>query len=480
MRNMKRNALFLGLLLSLTCVGGCDRGGEGSSVSSSSSEVGEVVCTLPDYDAKKDELSIHIGGWVVPSNLTDEQYQYMKDSDIDTYFFAYAGSPSYSFNLNDVTDQDKAVLAKMEEYGLNAILHVGGKNAETLTKVANVAQYGAVKGVCFDEPDKSQIGEIKGYVDQFNQAASGKTLFTNLYPSFAEDVQASFTQYEDYLSYYCDNVLSKLTVGEKWLSADRYPLTFDGKGNPTLDNGWLRDIEAVATKAREYEDVKTNFFIQTMPYGGVDNPAGMSGSRARVPSYEDVRLQEYTLMAFGYDMISAFCYGSPTIGLEFLEDQQAMIDREGNRTQLYYDVSKANNEIKAFDHVLKQFDWKGVFTNDAGKTSTGKGRTQNASFSNLVNRMSIESIDCLTEITTTQDTLFGYFVDAEDNTGFMVVNYNDSSLKLTDEVTMTFDASYGFKKVLCYVGGEKQILDITNNALTLTLGIGEGVYVIPY
>ena len=64
MRNMKRNALFLGFLLSLTCVGGCDRGGEGSSVSSSSSEVGEVVCTLPDYDAKKDELSIHIGGWV--------------------------------------------------------------------------------------------------------------------------------------------------------------------------------------------------------------------------------------------------------------------------------------------------------------------------------------------------------------------------------------------------------------------------------
>lgn len=479
MRKTERNALLLGGLLSLTCVGGCDYG-SGGKVSSSSSGTQEIVCSLPDYDAKADELSVRIGGWVVPNNLTDEQYQYMKDSGIDTYFFASAGKSSYSINLNAITENDKNVLAKMEEYGLDAILHIGGKDATALPKIANVAEFKAVKGVCFDEPDKSQISEIKSYVNSVNQNAGTKTLFTNLYPSLADVVRTDFEQYEDYLAFYCDNVLSKLTVGEKWLSADRYPLTFDGKGQPTLDSGWLRDIEAVAVKAREYEEVKTNFFIQTMAYGGTDNPAGMAGSRARVPSYEDVRLQEYTLMAFGYDMISCFCYGSPVLGVEFTEVQEALIDRNGNRTQVYYDVAKANKEIKAFDHVVKQFEWKGVFTNDAGRTTTGKGRTQNASFSNLVNRMSIEAIDCLEKVFSTQDTLFSYMVDFEDNAGFMVVNYNDSSLKLTDEVTMTFDASYGYKKALCYVGGEKKVMDITDNALTFTLGVGEGIFVIPY
>lgn len=477
MTKMERNALLLGGLLSLTCVGGCSNGGGDVSFSSDGQE---IVCNLPDYDAKADELSISIGGWVVPNDLTDEQYQYMKDSGIDTYFFASAGKSSYSINVNDIKENDKNVLAKMEEYGLDAILHVGGKNAATLPNIANVKQFNAVKGLCFDEPDKSQIGEIRNYLGKVNENAGTKTLFTNLYPSLAESVRSDFERYEDYLAFYCDNVLSKLTVGEKWLSADRYPLTFDGKGQPVLDNGWLRDIEAVAVTARTYEDVKTNFFIQTMAYGGANSPAGMAGSRARVPSYEDVRLQEYTLMAFGYDMISCFCYGSPVLGAEFTEAQEAMIDRDGNRTQVYYNVAKANKEIKAFDHVVKQFDWKGVFTNDAGRTTTDKGRTQNASFSNLVNRMSIESIDCLKKVFSTQDTLFSYMVDFEDNAGFMVVNYNDSSLKLTDEVTMTFDASYGYKKALCYVGGEKKVMDITDNALTFTLGVGEGIFVIPY
>ena len=308
--------------------------------------------------------------------------------------------------------------------------------------------------------------------------SNGKSLFVNLFPSSATSINKDFEDgYEGYLKYYCENVLEQLTVGEKWLSADRYPLTYNMKGEKSLDTGWLHDLETVAKVAREYDDVKTNFFIQTMPYG---SGAGSVGSRDRVPTYEDILLQEYTLMAFGYDAISLFCYGTPGIGKEFREDQLAMIGRSGERTDLYYAAQSANKEILAFDHVLQQFNWNGVFTNDAGKTTSGKDRTTNPSFSSLVYRMSLDQVSFIDEVYSSEDTLFGYFMDSEENEAVMVVNYNETTYANEDKVTITFSSEYKYNKCLCYVDGVKNIVDITNNELQITLGVGEGVFAIPY
>ena len=94
--------------------------------------------------------------------------------------------------------------------------------------------------------------------------------------------------------------------------------------------------------------------------------------------------------------------------------------------------------------------------------------------------MSVGEIDCLSEVTSSADTLFGYFMDSEENAGFTIVNYNDSELALNDDVTLKFNVDYGFNKALCYIGGEKTIKEVKNNSLTLELGVGEGVFVVPY
>ena len=466
---MKRKfASILALVLVLCCMSSCNR-----------NKAAKPDGTLPDYDQKADELSISIGGWLVPSDLTEEQYVYMKESGIDTFYFAQAGDPAYYIDVNSITEQDQAVLLKMEEYGLNAILHVGAKTNDRLVNIANAAPYNAVTGICYDEPDKEQINQITTCLDIVNQNPGNKTLFVNLYPSGSYK-RSGFYTYKSYLRYFCENILANLTVGEKWLSADRYPLTFDKKGNKILDSKWLCDMEALATVRKDYPDVKTNFFIQTIPYGGEVYPAGAEGSRDRIPTYEDVRMQEYTALAFGFDRISCFCYGTPCVYSEFTEEQVGMIDRDGNRTSIYYATAKANNEIKAFDHVLKQFEWQGVFTNDGGKRTDTKRLTTRKIFAKLKNRTPINKIGGLDKVYSTQDTLFGHFLDFESNAGYMVVNLNDTSLNLTDQVTMTFEQDYGYKKALCYIGGQKQILEIVNNALTLDLGVGEGVFVIPY
>ena len=218
-----------------------------------------------------------------------------------------------------------------------------------------------------------------------------------------------------------------------------------------------------------------------MPYG-IDEDGNASGaiygSRDRVPSYEDIRMQEYALMAFGYDGISCFCYASPLIGFEFAASQEAMISRAGEKTNIYESVKKANGELLAFDHVLLQFDWIGTFTNDAGHTTTGKDRTSNTSFQ-MLTRLSLDSVLSLKEMTTSEDTLFGYFNDEDGNDGIMIVNYNETTKNLTDEITLTFDSSK-YNKAVCYIGGKKTIVGLIDGKFEIELGVGEGVFVIPY
>ncbi len=91
----------------------------------------------------------------------------------------------------------------------------------------------------------------------------------------------------------------------------------------------------------------------------------------------------------------------------------------------------------------------------------------------------MDSIPSLKEVTTSRDTLFGYFNDADGNDGIMAVNYNETSLNLTDEVSLTFDGSK-YNKAVCYIGGEKVVKNLNNGKLDLTLGVGEGVFVIPF
>ena len=443
---------------------------------------GKTDYILPDYDLKKEELSIDIAGWVMPADFNETQFHYLAESGINVLQLASAGSNTYNLGLSgELNEKNKEFLKTCEDNGYKVYPHIDGKIAKNILQAEKLNDYKAAYGVIFDEPNKIQIDEIADYVSQFNQKADGKELFVNLYPSFATTIKTDFGgDYYSYLEYYCNKVLENVTSGQKWLSADRYPLTYDGKSQPCLDTGWLADVEAVAVTARKYENVKTNFFIQTMPYGGENNSGNVINSRDRVPTYEDVRLQEYVLISFGYDMISCFCYATPAVGIEFLDRQTAMIDRDGNKTEVYSAVAKANNEILAFDHVMEQFSWQGVFTCDAGKTATGKDRTSNASFSGLVNRMYVSAIDNLESVTASCDTLFGYFIDKEENAGFTIVNYNDSSLGLSDKVSVKFNSSYHYTKAQCYIGGEKQTIDLKDNVLGLTLGVGEGVFVIPY
>ena len=436
--------------------------------------------TLPNYDEYETEYETVISGWLIPSSLNETNVKWIKEAGVSALFACGAGDVVLSFPTYD--QKAKAALDLLGSNGVKVYVNTGSRDGASYQKISSFKQNSAVLGMALDEPSKAEITSMAQQVEWWNQNADGRNFYCNLYPSFAQVVQSEFNgDYASYLKYYCDNVLNNLTTGEKWLSADRYPLTYDNDGNKCLDNAWLSDVQILANVAKQYKNVKTNFFIQTMPYGikedGSPNGA-IYGSRDRIPTYEDIRMQEYALAAFGYDGISLFCYATPLVGFEFAESQEAMISRSGEKTGIYESVKKANSEILAFDHVLQQFDWIGTFTNDAGQTNDDKPRTQNSSF-RLLNRISVKSVLSLNSVTTSRDTLFGYFNDVDGNDGIMVVNYNETTLNLTDEVTLNFDSSK-YNKAICYVGGKKQVVNLSSGKLNLELGVGEGVFVIPF
>lgn len=442
---------------------------------------------LPDYDAKKNEYGIDISGWLIPKNISIADVNWITDAGINVMHAVAAGDSETLF-FPEYNAEAEAKLNFFRDKGIRIYVNTCSRDAVSFQKISSFGKHGGVIGMSYDEPTKAEIDEIAKYVDYFNQNGNGKNMLVNLFPSFTSSVKSDFgkwynttrQKYELYLQYYCDNVLSKLTSGEKWLSADRYLLTYDKNGKKCLDNGWLADVQSVAKVAKNY-GAKTNFFVQTMAYGATNGVASgaQEGSRDRVPTYNDIRLQQYALMAFGYDGISLFCYGSPAAGGEFSLSQTGIIDRNGNKTETYEAVKKANNELLSFDHVLKQFNWQGVFTCDAGKTLTGTSTTSNASFKTL-DRISLANVPSLSKVSASADTLCGYFKDAAGNDGIMVVNYNETTENLTDTVELTFDSSK-YNAAVCYVGGVKKVFTgLTNGKLSLSLGAGEGIFVIPY
>lgn len=442
---------------------------------------------LPDYDSKKNEYGIDISGWLIPKNISASDVGWITDAGINIMHAVAAGDSETLF-FPEYNDEAKAKLNFFRDKGIQIYVNTCSRDAASFQKISSFGKHDGVIGMSYDEPTKAEIDEIAKHVDYFNRNGNGKNMLVNLFPSFASSVKSDFgkwynttqQKYELYLQYYCDNVLSKLTSGEKWLSADRYLLTYDKNGNKCIDSGWLADVQSIAKVAKNY-GAKTNFFIQTMPFGATNGVAtgAKEGSRDRVPTYNDIRLQQYALMAFGYDGISLFCYGSPIADGEFASSQYGMIDRNGNKTEIYDAVKQANNELLSFDHVLKQFAWQGVFTCDAGKTITGTSSTSNASFKSL-DRISLANVSSLSKVSASADTLCGYFKDAAGNDGIMVVNYNETTENLTDTVELTFDSSK-YNAAVCYVGGVKKVFTgLTDGKLSLSLGAGEGIFVIPY
>lgn len=404
---------------------------------------------LLGYYSGSETSDIQVNGWVAPESYSDDMLEKIAAAGLTSVSFAAAGT---QYIAPADLSASKDIIKQYAKYGIN-VYTVGG--IADFASIGDFANYGNVLGLMLDEPNKSQIDEIAAAVDTFNLANVGKkVLIVNLLPSYASAVTSDFSSYSAYLQYLYDNVLGKLKC-ELWISVDRYPIVRDAKGNPTLDSGWLGDVEAVATFAKA-NGLKKNFFIQTMPYGS----GGFNDSHDRTPTKEDITLQYYVLLAYGYDSISLFCLGTPAPdGTTFLDGQNAMINRNNETTDIYTAVKEVNEELNKFDFILNRFSW------DAAVLKTNS----------LLTSVHAKKIG-LKDISSTKNALFSHLVDeTRGREAYCVVNYNDTSLNYTNTITLTFSG----ETILTVIqnGGFRTVTSASGE-FTFTLGVGESIIVI--
>ena len=244
-----------------------------------------------------------------------------------------------------------------------------------------------------------------------------------------------------------------------WLSMDHYPLRRTKEDEFYLFDDWFTDIETTAVTAKKY-GLKPHFFIQSMAFGGT-----ISWWNDRTPTEEDIRLQIYAYLAYGAKGVSHFCYQSPKSN-EFFERQSGLFDK-GAPTERWFYAQKIHKELKPFEKELVNCSWEKCLRVDSTVADVNE-------LFNCQNGNAFEEFATMQSVETTARCLVGAFKGTDGKESFMLVNVEDTSKKKTVAVALTLKKPTSFK---IYKSGENFVESFVN-ASTITLGVGEGIFMI--
>jgi hypothetical protein len=424
------------------------------------------------------ELTMHIGAWVAPPNfkddfgnyrfITPEHYQNIADSGINVIYGLYEAGDMEAIALA----LDMAEMAGIGYYiyhwtlkGLFQDIFDGLGNPISEDMAADIAtleqimapfkDHPAFKGnMIIDEPGAAPFKGLGIYHQIYREMFPDKDFYVNLFPTYSSLSQRDGRSYVEYIQEFID------LVNPEFLSYDHYPLMvfYD---QPVLTDDYLLNLDFVSEMTKE-AGIPFWLFIQTIGYTTV------SGTQARRPNEADVRWQVGVSKAFGAQGIQHFTYWTPgTNNNESFTD--AMIDRDGNKTDLYYAVQKVNHEVLFYDHVYLSFDWQGVMT------YSPDANEPHVNFRMLGNP--ITSHKRIRSLNADEHTLIGVFKNENNVDGFMVVNYNDPALAQENTVTIRFNEA---KHAIIYHQGERHIVNLNRGVLNLDLEAGDYAFVIPY
>lgn len=425
---------------------------------------GETAEKYPEYEADK---HLWIGGWDVPIN-TLADYQLAKDMGLTHIFidsmFEKKGTPGYLQQLE-----------YCEQVGLKAIvgsdtsLSGAGLGSEENVTIDSFdySPYSAVDMInVWDEPGSDHFGEVAARIEKYNALYEGKrdiTMYVNLDPAFhkSHDALSVDDNMKAHVDKFVDQVLPKIN-GRKIISTDIYPLMKSPSGNEyLLLSTWLPQMETLK-EAAVASGSEFHMFIQSYS----------AGNNRDIQSEEDLLFQIYTVMAFGVDGFSYFTYRESF--LAGFGGGCVSKDESATPLEMYYWAQSANEKITKFDHVFLAFDeWKGVMPVNGTNNLVDDEEYNNNGF---VLAHPVTKLDCAKSVSATEDTIIGQFEDKDGNDGLMVVNFNDPANNLTDVVSFEFEKA---NRALVYRDGERLVYEVKNNKLSLELGVGEGVFVIP-
>ena len=428
----------------------------------------------PDYSDT--DLRFHIGAWIAPPRAieetgyinyaTEENYRLIAESGATTAYSLYA------------TDQESAVidLALAEKVGIDyyvrddTIWQLLDMTDEEIAETDLFDAYKdspAFKGhLVVDEPGAHQFDDLAALKQKYEKMFPGKDFYVNLYPTYAGAALWRTDSYFEYIDQYIEK------VQPEFLSYDSYPLLTDAYGTTSLQEDYLFNKEIIATKTKE-AGIPFWTFIQTIGFGLVNR---------RPQSKADIAFQVYTDLAYGAKGIQHFCYWQPLTsdgnGTVFTE---AMISKDGQKTDIYEYAQAVNLEIQTFANAFLNFEWQGTtnYLDEEGVRNSAFNMVNDSSV--LAERLNKEyptkENERIESVTNKEDLLIGSFLDKNGYDGFMLVNSGDPAKNLENAIEIRFnDAS----KAVVYANGERTVVELDGGTYKATLQSGEGQFVIPF
>ncbi|MCK5852135.1 hypothetical protein KAH27_03810 [bacterium] len=220
-------------------------------------------------------------------------------------------------------------------------------NEDTVNNVANdYRDYPALFAYdIMDEPACKHFEELGKTVELFKKYDSYNLAFINLFPGYVFPETLGTLTFEEYVTKYIEVVKPSV------FCYDHYPIRVEKSGKgcfssfcmDNADSGWYDDLEIVRRETRKAK-IPFWMFIQST---GIKN-------YLRIPKRTEILWQANTALAYGARGILWFCYWTPDSATEpYL---YAMIDKGGNRTELYDYVRKENRFLKKAGNELLEYD----------------------------------------------------------------------------------------------------------------------------
>lgn len=368
-----------------------------------------------------------------------------------------------------ITDEYYKAIDAAHNAGLKVLLRTMRSNSPDYYDGITDEFKGKVEGFYFaDEPSyyyvdwygSCSIEQLNKQVEWYN-AHGGDALFhVNLLQDYGMAlVHEKVPDYDEYLDKYIETVLKKVK-GEKSLSTDHYPIAFDEKGNHIKESA-IKDYYRLASRSKalkaEGHDIRTCFCIQLVSDKGL---------HLRTPERpEDITFQTNFAIAFGATMLEYYLYAGDGEGVLMPK----MVQNE--YSPAYEWVKEANRRVHALGEYVLKYEWS------AAKTYLGTKITDehNERAFETVADFAPKAFNALSGFTSSADAVVSEFVGADGEYAYMAINYTEPTSGTENAVEFTFEGK--MSATVVKEGGRKDVA-LTDGKLKVTLGSGEGVFVI--
>lgn len=178
-----------------------------------------------------------------------------------------------------------------------------------------------------DEPSTTYSPSLKKLVEKIESFDNTRFCYINLLPNYHSNKDYVAENYEEYIKHFVENIPLKI------LSFDFYPIV----NNYYLRPSWYNNLEIIKNES-EKEGIPFWAFALTSSHW--EYP---------IPTLEHLRLQVYSNLAYGAKGIQYFTFWIPDKDYY----TSAPIDKNGNKTNVYYLLQQMNKEIHRFAYIFQ-------------------------------------------------------------------------------------------------------------------------------